>query len=69
MEEYRDGGGMVLVRGRGVGVEGGEERWVLVGGKGGVRGGDVVEVGRPVWEVEVGVGREVWGVGVEWRVL
>lgn len=68
------GGGMVLVRGAevggGRGMEGGgggEERWVLVGGRGGVREGGVVGVGRPVWEVEVG--GEAWGVGVEWKVL
>lgn len=65
---------MVLVRGAEVGggrgmQRGGrgEEKWVLVGGRGGVRVGGVVGVGRPVWEVEVG--GEAWGVGVEWKVL
>lgn len=59
--EVGGGEGMLLVRGAEAG-----ERWMLLGG-GSVAKGKVVGVKRPVWEVEVQ--GEVWGVGVEWRVL
>lgn len=39
-----------------------QRKWVLMG-SGEVRGGDVVGVRRPIWEVDG------WRVGVEWKVL
>ncbi|MCJ1249526.1 hypothetical protein MMC30_006752 [Trapelia coarctata] len=68
VEECRDGGECVLVWGLGMEGDGEAQRWVLVGGKG-VRRGDVVGVGRPVWGVQVWGDGERWSVGVEWRVL
>lgn len=68
--EVRRGSGMVLLleeEGQEEGQEqdcGGafQRKWVLMG-SGEVRGGDVVGVRRPIWEVDG------WRVGVEWRVL
>ena len=64
VQEVRYGEGMLLVRSEAA------KRWMLVGGHGaaeGLRGGEVLGVRRPVWEVEVR--GETWGVGVEWSVL